>query len=224
VIFTVWLFVYVVAFQFVVMGPYAKQAVAFAGPVAPLLASVIGHVFATLVEGPGRPWLLRAAALGAMVLALLASPFVHRHHNLPRVVDLANAPITALRTTAERLAALIPPGETRVFSLADPMPIHLAGRRTYLQQFNQHMFVFTSLRDRTRYVRVGMWGPTELEEWLGADARYAILSASVVDSYRSRERYRPILARMDALLAQEFVEIAAIPGLAGDRVTVYRRR
>jgi hypothetical protein len=222
--FALWLFVYVVAFQFVVMGPYVKQAVAFAGPVAPLLAIVIGHLFATVVAEPARPRLLRGAALGGMVLALAVSPFVHRHHNLPRVVAVADAPISALRTSAERLAAVIPASETRVFSLADPMPIHLAGRRTYLQQFNQHMFVFTSLRDRTRYVRVGMWGPTELEEWLGADARYAILSASVVDSYRSRERYRPILARMDALLAQEFVEIAAIPGLAGDRVTVYRRR
>jgi hypothetical protein len=222
--FTLWLFVYVVAFQFVVMGPYVKQAVAFAGPVAPLLAIVMGHVFAMVVAAPARPWLLRGVALGGMVLALAVSPFVHRHHNLPRVVVLADAPIVALRTTAERLAAVIPAGETRVFSLADPMPIHLAGRRAYLQQFNQHMFVFTSLRDHTRYARVGMWGPTELEAWLGADARYAILSAGVVDAYRSRERYRPILARMDALLAQEFVEVAAIPGLAGDRVLVYRRR
>jgi hypothetical protein len=222
--FALWLFVYVVAFQFVVMGPYVKQAVAFAGPVAPLLAIVIGHLFATVAAEPARPRRLRGAALAGMVLALAVSPFVHRHHNLPRVVALTDAPISALRTTAERLAGMIPAGETRVFSLADPMPIHLAGRRTYLQQFNQHMFVFTSLQDRARYARVGMWGPTELEAWLGGDARFAILSAGVVDSYRSRERYRPILARMDTLLAQNFVEVAAIPGLAGDRVLVYRRR
>jgi hypothetical protein len=222
--FALWLFVYVVAFQFVVMGPYVKQAVAFAGPVAPLLAIVIGYLFATVVERSGRPRLLRGAALVGMVLALLVSPFVHRHHNLPRVVAVADASISALRSTAERLAAVIPAGEARVFSLADPMPIYLAGRRTYLQQFNQHMFVFTSLRDRARYARVGMWGPTELEEWLGADARYAILSKSVIDLYGRRDRYRPILERMNVLLDQKFVEVAAIPGLAGDRMLVYRRR
>ncbi|PYN81531.1 MAG: hypothetical protein DMD96_09750 [Candidatus Rokuibacteriota bacterium] len=222
--FTFWLFWYVVAFQFVIMGPYAKQAVGFVGAVAPLLAVVIGCLFATVVSQSALPGTVRTTALACLVLAVIVSPWVHRHHNLPRTIALADAPIPALRKVADRLAAVIPAGETRVFSVADPMPVHLAGRRTYLQQFNQHMFVFTSLRDRARYVRVGMWGPTELEEWLGADARYAILSTDVVESYRRRERYREIMTRMDSLLAQKFVPIATIPELAGDRLLVYRRK
>src|SRR5207247_1548317 len=47
--FTFWSFWYVVAFQFLIMGPYAKQAVGFVGAVAPLLAVAIGCLFAAIV-------------------------------------------------------------------------------------------------------------------------------------------------------------------------------
>ena len=103
-----------------------------------------------------------AYMVAAMVVALAVSPWLHRHHNLPRVISLSSAPIPALQRTADRLAALIPAGETRVFSLADPLPIYLAGRRAYLQQSQQERFVFTSLRDPARTRRVGIWGPAEM--------------------------------------------------------------
>jgi len=69
-----------------------------------------------------------------------------------------------------------------------------------------------------------MWGPGELEEWLGADARYAILQADVVQFYRAREPYREILARMDSLLAQNFSLVETVKGLSGDSFLVYRRK
>ena len=222
--FAAWLFWYVVAFQFIIMGPYAKQAIGFVGAVAPLAAVAIGTLFAVVIKQTALARTLRGAALACLLLALLASPWIHRHHNLPRVGALEDSPIVVLRRMAYGLAAALPPGETRVFSLADPMPIHLAGRRSYLQQFNQHMFVFTSLADSRRYARVGMWGPAELETWLGADARYAVVSKAVVGLYRRRERYRPILARMDSLLEEKFSRVATIPGIGGDRILVYQRR
>lgn len=219
--FTFWLFWAVVLVQFLILGPYAKQAVAFAGPVAPLLAVALGCLFATVVRTTSKG--VRAAAIAAMTVVLLASPWLHRHHNLPRRVSLAEAEIPGLAKQARAIATLLPPTEARVFSMADPMLLYLAGRRAYLQQFNQHKFVFTSLADRMRYHRVGMWGPTELEEWLAGDARYAVLQAEVVDFYRRRERYRPILARMDALLAERFTLIGEVAGDAADRILVYRR-
>ena len=222
--FTFWLFWYVVAVQFLILGPYAKQAVGFVGAVAPLLAVAIGCLFAVVTDRSTLPGPLRAAATACLMLALVVSPWVHRHHNLPRTISLPDAPIPVLRKAAERLAALIPVGEKRVFSIADPMPVHLANRRTYLRQFNQHKIVFTSLRDQARYVRVGMWGLSELEEWLGADARYAILQAEVVQFYRAREPYREILARMDVLLAQNFTLVETVNGLTGDSFLVYRRK
>jgi hypothetical protein len=222
--FTFWLFWYVVAVQFLILGPYAKQAVGFVGAVAPLLAIAIGCLFAVVTKHVALPGPVRAAAAAGIVLALVVSPWVHRHHNLPRTISLSDAPVPVLRKTADRLAALIPAGEKRVFSIADPMPIYLANRQTYLRQFNQHKYVFTSLRDRARYSRVGMWGPSELEEWLGADARYAILQAKVLAFYRAREPYREILARMDSLLAQNFSLVETVKGLSGDSFLVYRRK
>jgi hypothetical protein len=222
--FTFWLFWYLVIWQFVIVGVYIKQGFAYVGAVAPLLALVLGWVLARIWERAGGPAWRRWAALGGVTLVVLLSPWVHRHHNLPRQVSWEDATIPALRRTAARLAAALPAGEARVFFIGDPLPIHLAGRMTYLRQFHQHNMVFTSVRDQRRYIRSGLWGATELEEWLGTDARYAVLQAKVLEFYRSREPYRDILARMDTLLAERFTEVESVPGLGGDRFIVYRRK
>jgi hypothetical protein len=221
---TFWLFWYLVACQFVVLGPYAKQAVGFVGAVAPLLAVAIGCLAAVVVTrgSPARPG--RLAILTLIALGIVASPWIHRHHNLPRRVTLADTPVAVLPRVATRLAARLPAGETHVFLLGDPMALHLAGRRAYLQQFNQERWGFTSLRDPERYRRVGMWGPAELEGWLGVDARYAVLESAVVGFYRNRPLYRPILDRLDALIVQHFTLLEEIEARAGDRFLVYRRK
>ncbi|HET8576134.1 MAG TPA: hypothetical protein VFO18_03470 [Methylomirabilota bacterium] len=221
--FSFWLFWYLVAWQFVIVGPYIKQSFAYVGAVAPLLAIVIGWLFSRVWADGGVPRAVRAAAVGGMVLAVIVSPWVHRHHNLPRRVSMARATIPSLDAEARQIAGLIPAGETRVFFIGDPLPIHLAGRRTYLRQFHQHNMVFTSVRDQSRYIRSGMWGDAELEQWLGSDAQYAVLQAKVMQFYRSREPYREILTRMDALLARNFTLVAAVPGLGGDSLLIYRR-
>jgi hypothetical protein len=221
--FTFWLFWYLVAWQFVIVGPYIKQSFAYVGAVAPLFAIVIGWLFARVSEEGSLPAAARAITVAGMALAIVVSPWVHRHHNLPRRVSLAHATVPVLNAMARQLAELIPVGEQRVFFIGDPLPIHLAGRRTYLRQFHQHNMVFTSVRDQSRYIRSGMWGRVELEEWLGGDAQYAILQAKVMRFYRTREPYREILARMDELLSRDFTLVATVPGLGGDNFLVYRR-
>jgi hypothetical protein len=220
---TFWLFWYLVACQFVVLGPYAKQAVGFVGAIAPLLALAIGCLTATAL-GTLRSPRNRLAVLLVVGVSVLVSPWLHRQHNLPRRIALADTPVAALPRLAERLSALLPASETRVFYLADPMPLYLARRRSYLQQFNQERWGFTSLRDRERYRRVGMWGPAEIEDWLGQDARYAVLESDVVQFYRNRAVYREAMARMDELLARHFVAVETIQGRADDRFVVYRRK
>jgi hypothetical protein len=111
-----------------------------------------------------------------------------------------------------------------VFSLADPLPIYLAGRRTYLRQFHQYKFVFTSLRDPARTRRSGLWGPVDMEEWLGSDARYAVIQRTAVDFYRARQGYAEILTEMDSLLARNFVLLEAFEENGGGTLSVYRRR
>jgi hypothetical protein len=222
--FTFWLFWYLVVWQFVIVGVYIKQGFAYVGAVAPLLALVMGCLLAHIWVGASRPRWLRRAALAGFALVVVLSPWVHRHHNLPRQVSLDDAAVPALRRTAARLAAVLPAGETRIFFIGDPLPVHLAGRMTYLRQFHQHNMVFTSVREQGRYIRSGLWGPVELEAWLSGDARYAVLQEKVLAFYRSREPYRDILARMDALLAERFSPPDSVPGLAGDRFLVYRRK
>jgi hypothetical protein len=220
--FTAALYAFVVAYQYLVMGPYAKQVVGFLGAVAPLLAVVVGWAFGTALGAAGGRAVARLA-VAMLALAVIASPWLHRSHNLPRRLA-GEGPIATAGRVAGRLAAAIPPGETRVFSMADAMAVHLAGRRSYLQQFNQERFVFTSLADPARYRRVGMWGPSELEDWLARDARYALLQDDLVAFYRRRPPYQPILARMDQLLAQRFTLVEELGVRPGDRLRIYRRR
>jgi hypothetical protein len=222
--FTFGLYWFLLAAQFAVLGPLRKHAFAYMGAVAPLLAIAIGCIFARVWGRLPPSTLGRRAAVAIVVLAIAASPWIHRHHNLPRVISRSAAPIPTLQRTAGRLAVLLPANETRVFSLADPLPIYLAGRRTYLRQFHQHKFVFTSLRDPARTRRVGIWGPTDMEQWLGSDARYAIVQSSAVDFYRARQGYGEILDEMDRLLARHFVVLERFEEKGEGTFSVYRRK
>jgi hypothetical protein len=222
--FTTLLFAYLVACQFVILGPWSKQAVGYAGAVAPLLAIVIGCLLAAQLERTAVAPAVRGAVAAAFVGALLVSPWVHRHHNLPRTISLPAAAVPTAWQAAHRLASAIPAGERRVFLLGDPLLVHLAGRRAYVRQSHQHRWMFTSLRDTERYRRSGLWGAAELERWLGADARYAILESEVVTFYRRRTPFRDVLLRMDRLLAEHFTLQETIDVREGDALLIYRRR
>jgi hypothetical protein len=222
--FTFGLYWFLLAAQFAVLGPLRKHAFAYMGAVAPLLAIAIGCIFARVWGRLPPSTLGRRAAVAIVVLAIAVSPWIHRHHNLPRVISRSAAPIPTLQRTAGRLAVLLPANETRVFSLADPLPIYLAGRRTYLRQFHQYKFVFTSLRDPTRTRRAGIWGPTDMEQWLGSDARYAIVQSSAVDFYRARQGYGEILDEMDRLLARHFVVLERFEEKGEGTISVYQRK
>ena len=222
--FTFWLFWYLLVWQFVAVGVYIKQAFAYVGAFTPLMAVVLGCFFSAVWEREEtrRPLRLAAAALVAFVLVV--SPWVHRSHYLPRTLPPGRAPVPALRHAAERLADVIPPGETRIFALANPLPIHLAGRRPYLRQFHQYYMVFTSARDPARYARAGMWGATEVEHWLGVDARYAIIEPKVLRFYGERTPYRELVGRVEALIAERFRLVETVKGYGDDAYRVYARR
>jgi 4-amino-4-deoxy-L-arabinose transferase-like glycosyltransferase len=221
--FTFWLFWYLVAWQFVAVGPYIKQSYAYVGAIAPLLAIVVGCLFAAAWGRLGLSATSRRLLAAAFLLALLVSPWVHRSPYLPRRIVVAEAEIPALRAVAARIAAVIPPDERRVFLLGDPLPLHLAGRQSYLRQFHQHLMVFTSSRDTQQYRRAGMWGSVELERWLGSDARFAVIEPNVLEFYGGRRPYVELVARINALLAQHFTLVETVR-VSGDHIfRLYRR-
>jgi hypothetical protein len=220
--FTLALFWAVVMAQFVVLGPWSKQAIGYVGAIAPLFAVVLGVLVADALALPTAS--VRLATAAALGLVLLASPWLHRHHNLPRRISLADAAIPEAGRVAARLRSIIPEHERRVFLLADPLLIHLAGRHAYLRQSHQHKWMFTTMQDAARYRRSGVWGPAEVEEWLGTDAQYAVLESDVLDFYAGRPLFRPVLARMDQLLAERFTLVERVAMADGTSVAVYRRR
>jgi hypothetical protein len=225
VVFALALFWYLAAWQFVILGPWSKQAVGYAAAVAPLLGLALGTLFAVLVTAGARTGRARAAAMAALVAVIVASPWIHRDHNLPRRAALGgDTTLAVFARSARAFASLLPADEPRVFTLADPMPLYLAGRRGYLRQMHQHRWMFTSLRDPDRYRRSGLWGPAEVEAWLGTDARYAVIESEVLDFYARRPPFRPILDRMAVLLAERFTMVGRFEAKPGDWITVYRRR
>jgi hypothetical protein len=63
-----------------------------------------------------------------------------------------------------------------------------------------------------------------MEEWLGSDARYAVIESTAVDFYRARKGYGEVLTEMDSLLARNFVLLETFQGSTGGTLSVYRRR
>jgi hypothetical protein len=222
--FCFWLFWYLLAWQFVIVGVYIKQAFAYVGAITPLIALCMGCLFADAWERRRGAPALRAAAVTLVGVALVSSPWVHRSHYLPRTVSLGDAALPGLRRAAARIAALIPAGERRVFSLANPLALHLAQRLPYLRQYHQYYMVFTSARDRRLYARSGLWGMAEIEEWLGADARYAVIEPKVLTFYGARRPYTEPVARIEALLAGRFDLLEVVDGRVGETYRVYRRK
>ncbi len=222
--FTFWLFWYLVAWQFLAVGPYTKQAFAYVGAIAPLLAIVLGGLFAAAWRRPDLGGLLRAGALAGVILVIVASPFVHRSHWLPRTVSRAEATIPSLARLADALRARIPAADRSIFLLGNPLPVHLAGRQAFLRQSHQPWEAFSSSREPAAYARTGMWGPAEAERWLGVEATWAIVQTSVLDRYRRRAPYAQPVARIEALLAQHFRLVDTLPVYGSDVFKVYRRR
>ena len=221
--FTFALFCYLVAWQFVIVGPYIKQSFAYVGAIAPLLAITIGCLLARLWGEEHLSRRRREVAVGMLVIVLAASPWVHRSHYLPRTITMASAEIPALRRASQRLADLIPSGQGNTFLLGDPLPVFLAGRRPYLRQSHDHLMMFTSVRDRRLYARGGMWGAGEIEEWLGIDARYAVIEPSALAFYAGRKPYTEPVARIGALLAEHFTLVETVQAGSDHVFRVYRR-
>jgi hypothetical protein len=74
--------------------------------------------------------------------------------------------------------------------------------------------------------RSGVWGPQDIESWLGRDAPYAMIMPAVMQGwYATVESYQPLVKQMERLLDRHFVLIATVGGTpAAPDFRIYRRR
>jgi hypothetical protein len=63
-----------------------------------------------------------------------------------------------------------------------------------------------------------------MEQWLGSDARYAVIQSTAVDVYWARQGYAEILAEMDSLLARNFILLETFEENGAGTLSVYHRR
>jgi hypothetical protein len=215
--------VWTLAWQIVILRDYPKSVAAWVASFAPVWA--IGLAWAACVAlMPGRsPVTVRAAVAAAIGAAFAIGPSLPRHAAMPRPLPSPST-VTALEATARAIRDVVPPG-ARVFVFGNPLPTYLAGARPYLQQAI-HPGTFVASTDTYAVSRSGMWGARELEEWLGREARYAVVDRQTADHLGGIDAYRPLVARMFALLDREFDVAARIASGPGEsmRLWVYRRR
>jgi len=72
--------------------------------------------------------------------------------------------------------------------------------------------------------RSGLWGPNDIDTWLGSDARFAIVQESRLSVWRGIEAYRPLAGRIDRLIETRFRLIAEVNDYPLGLYRVYERR
>jgi hypothetical protein len=185
-----------------------------------IIAAVLpGFGFSVLI---GR-YCASAASRRAMLLFLsvlfLVAPTLSRPAALPLAVSFQNSPTRALNDLADALRTVIPSG-SHVFHLGASQALYMAGREPYLRQAFGFLTLSPLTDDRVR-LRSGLWGETEIRQWLITDADYAVVVPESLDDYRIT---CPSCMRVaESLLARHFRQVAVLTQYPGLAHIVYKR-
>jgi hypothetical protein len=102
------------------------------------------------------------------------------------------------------------------------MPVYLAGLNAYLPQLMTPRSLTMNDQDERAVNRSGVWGRRQMQQWLGKEADYAVVSPRVLETF---EADRPAaIAGMRAMLAERFVLIGRVTDAPWLNYEVYRRR
>jgi len=220
VVFCAGLGVWTLAWQIVILRDYPKSVSAWVPSFAPVWAIVLGWAASVLLTPRRAPAVVRAGVAAAVGLAFAVGPSLPRHAAMPLRLPSPST-VARMDMSATALRAVIPPNE-QVFVLGNPLLPYLAGAKPYLRQA-MHPGTFVPSADARSVSRSGVWGSRELEWWLGHETRYAIIDRQTAHHFSTIESYRPLVARIFALLDAGFDVAATVR--SGDTVTVvYRRR
>ncbi len=216
------LLVYTLAWQVAILFHYPKSVAAWTVSFAPLPALVLGYYAARLIEAPGAPAWLRRAALVGLGVTFALSPTYSTHASMPHPLPPGGTTVAALDRLSRRVASLIPEG-SRVFLIGSALPAYVVGARPYLQQII-HTWTLVPEGDPAVLRRSGLWGRRDIEEWLGRDARYALIVEQQLASFKGTRGYDELVALIDAELSAHFRLVAEIDEAPLGSYRVYERR
>jgi hypothetical protein len=217
------LFLWCLAWHFVILRVNFRYAIPFFSTYAPLGAVILGVGFAEMLPSPRLPRLARLMAGLALLLSLTVSLIWIRHPLLPLAGPrpFRGDAIQQLNASAARLDALVP-GKDKVFVFAPPMLAYLAGLNPPLQQVMSPGGTLVPAGSDARLVaKNGVWGAQEIERWLGEQAEYAVLSRQLLKPF---EAIRPeSVGRIHELLQERFALVESLAGTSQTAADVYRR-
>lgn len=215
--------IYALIFQALILHRYPSNVPAWAVVIAPLWAVVLGCAAAPLLERGRVSPAVRAGVVAVLLAVVFVSPWRARNPSMPIVPPPVPVP-TVLAEEARAIRAVVPPGQ-RVFLVGDSIVPYLAGLSPYLQQIPSSWSLVPST-DARAVARSGLWGPRDIDAWLGRDAPYALITPGVMEHwYAPAESYRPLVDQIERLLDRHFVLVASVGGTpTAPAFRIYRRR
>jgi hypothetical protein len=218
------LFVWLLAWHFVMWRANFKMVIAYFPGFAPLVAVLLGVSFGSILRWGEAPPRVRVAARIGLAVALTVSVVFPRDPSLPRppAIPFRGDTLQQMDSSVAALRRLVQP-EARVFVFAQPMVAYLAGLRPPLQQLMSPGGTLAPADADPHVVsRSGVWGRAELDRWLGQEADYAVVSDSLISALEGVRTQS--MRRMRELLAEHFVAIGQVDEPGPRTSVVYRRR
>jgi hypothetical protein len=216
------LLAYTLAWQCVILIHYPKSVAAWTASFASLGALVLGYHAARLLDDARLPSIGRAAVAVGLAVAFVLGPTLSTHANMPRPLPAAGTTMGALGRGARAVRDVIPAG-SRVFLVGMSILPYLGEVSPYPQQLI-HSWTLVPNGEPAVLRRSGLWGPNDIDTWLGSDARFAIVQESRLSAWRAIEAYRPLAGRIDRLIQTRFRVIAEVNDYPLGLYRVYERR
>ena len=204
VVFAGALALYTLASQAVMIYMYLKVVAAWVATFAPLWAVVLGWTASALLERGRVPAAVRTGVVVALAGVFALSPVLVKHAAMPKPLP-PQTTLSLMARDAERIRSVMPKG-ARVFLLGSPIPAYVAEVRPYLQQIFS-VYTLVPSRDQFAVTRSGLWGPRQVDEWLGRDASFALIEPGRLDALEAIESYRPVIGQIRALLDRNFTRV-----------------
>jgi 4-amino-4-deoxy-L-arabinose transferase-like glycosyltransferase len=217
------LFLWVLVWHYVIWHESFRLVRAYFPDFAPLVASLLGAGLGSLLARPSLPRAARTLLVFALAGAFTVSVVFIRHPLMSQPIPrpFHGDAIQQLEDAARQLTALVPRGE-RVFEFASPITAYTADLDMPLQQLMSPGGTLAQAGSDQRLVeRNGVWGIAEIDRWLGAEARYALVSDHLM---QAMEPLRPeAVERIRQLVRERFVLVGRVTGAVWLAQDVYRR-
>jgi hypothetical protein len=223
------LFLYMLACLFVAFRINFKWIGVYFASLAPLLAVVVGYLASRLLADPALGRRGRAALAVFLAAVLVLPVWVNRNPLMPEGAVRRADPVAAVRMAGEHLARLVPV-EARVFFFGQVDVFYFSGLPpTYVQQITNYDTLAVNDRDNRATLRSGYYGMPQVEQWLGGEVDYAVISpeglVTFADAFHNHpEINRPRVARIRELLARHFVKVGTVGEYPYYTYDVYRRQ